>query len=61
MRLFNSFQLVAAYVAWPFGIQMLADASFRGSAGALFAACAGYVVATGFMVAAVYMATEKER
>lgn len=58
MRLFNSFQIVAAFVAWPFLVNWLQDASFRGASAAFYAACALYVVAFGAMVACVYDATE---
>ena len=54
MRVFNSFQLVAAYVAWPFAIQWIAASEFKGATAAFYAACAGYVVATWFMVFSVY-------
>ena len=58
MRLFNSFQVVAAFVAWPFGIAWLGDATFAGYMAAYYAACALYVVAFGAMVACVYHAAE---
>lgn len=54
MRIFNAFQLVAAFVAWPFLIQWLASATFTGHAAAFYSACALYVVAFGLMVASVY-------
>ncbi len=54
MRLFNSFQIVAAFVAWPFGIAWLSGADFRGATPAFYAACALYVVAFGAMVVSVY-------
>jgi hypothetical protein len=57
MRLFNSFQIVAAFVAWPFGIAWLYEQTFRGSTPALVAACALYVIAFGAMVASVYTST----
>lgn len=53
MKLFNSFQVTAAFAAWPFGIAWLQDASFRGSQAAFYAACALYVVAFGAMVVCV--------
>lgn len=59
MRLFNSFQIVAAFVAWPFLISWLSDAEFRGAAVAFYAACALYVVAFGAMVGAVFTSLEK--
>jgi hypothetical protein len=54
MRLFNSFQITAAFVAWPFLISWLSDAEFRGSGVAFYAACACYVVAFAAMVGSVY-------
>ena len=59
MRLFNSFQIVAAFVAWPFGIAWLQQATFAGATPAFYAACALYVIAFGAMVGAVYTATEE--
>ncbi len=57
MRLFNSFQIVAAFVAWPFGIAWLAQAAFPGSYAAFIAACALNIIAFGAMVASVYDST----
>lgn len=54
MRLFNSFQIVAAFVGWPFLISWLSDAAFRGSSVAFYASCALYVVAFGAMVFSVW-------
>jgi len=54
MRLFNAFQIVGAFVASPFGIAWLAEQSFKGANVAFYAACAGYVVAFGAMIASVY-------
>ena len=59
MRLFNSFQITAAFVAWPFLINYLSDATFRWAGVAFYAACGLYVVAFGAMVACVYVAVEK--
>lgn len=59
MRLFNSFQITAAFVAWPFGIAWLAGQEFAGHTAAMIAACGLYVVAYFAMVAAVYTATEE--
>jgi hypothetical protein len=56
MRLFNSFQIVAAFVGWPFLIAWLSDADFRGASVAFYAACACYVVAFFAMVGAVFEA-----
>lgn len=60
MRLFNAFQLVAAFVAWPFLVAWLANADFRGAQVATFGAGAAYVVAFGCMVATVYEAMKTE-
>lgn len=53
MKLFNAFQIVAAFVAWPYLISYLSDAAFRGASVAFYSACALYVVAFGFMVLSV--------
>lgn len=52
MRYFNSLQLVILFVAWPFIIHWLADATFRGSAVAFYSACALYVVQVAWTVCA---------
>ncbi len=54
MRVFNSFQITAAFVAWPFLIAWLDDATFRGAAVAFWAAIALYIVAFCAMVGSVY-------
>lgn len=54
MRLFNSFQIVGAFVAWPFLIQWLSDAGFRGAGAAFYSAIVLYIVAFFAMVASVY-------
>lgn len=54
VRLFNAFQITAAFVAWPFGVAWLANAEFRGSAAAFYASIVLYVVAFGCMVTSVY-------
>jgi hypothetical protein len=54
MRVFNAFQITAAFVAWPFLISWLTTAEFRGAQVAFFAACALYVVAFAAMVGCVY-------
>lgn len=59
MRLFNSFQITAAFVAWPFGIAWLSQQTFPGHTPALIAACGLYVVAFAAMVGAVYSSTSK--
>ncbi len=53
MKLFNSFQIVGAFVAWPYLVAWLADQQFRGAGVAFYSACALYVVAFGAMVACV--------
>lgn len=60
MQAFNSFQIVAAFVAWPFLIAWLQDATFRGAPVAFYAACALYVVAFFAMVFCVYEKLGKE-
>lgn len=60
MKVFNSFQITAAFVAWPFLVAWLADAQFRGAAVAFYAACALYVVAFFAMVGCVYSSLGKE-
>ncbi len=57
MRLFNAFQITAAFVAWPFGIAWLYQQDFRGQTAALIAAGALYAVAFGFMVVSVEYST----
>jgi hypothetical protein len=59
VRLFNSFQIVAAFVAWPFLIAWLHGAEFRGASAAFIAACVLYVVAFAAMTGAVYEATRE--
>lgn len=58
MNLFNSFQIVVAFVAWPFLIQWLGDAEFRGAGAAFYAAAVCYIVAFFCMVACVYHSIE---
>jgi hypothetical protein len=60
VRLFNAFQIVAAFVAWPFGIAWLAKADFPGAGPAFFAACALYLVAFAAMTNCVYSQIEKD-
>jgi len=59
-RLFNSFQIVGAFAAWPFGINWLSTAEFNGAGAAYYSACAFYVVAFGAMVFCVYDAAERK-
>ena len=50
MKVFNCMQLVAAFVACPFGIAWLTDQSFKGSTVALIASYIAYVIFCIFMV-----------
>lgn len=59
MKLFNSFQITAAFVAWPYLISWLSDAAFRGAGVAFYSACGLYVVAFGAMVGAVYTSIDE--
>lgn len=61
MRLFNSFQVVAAFVAWPYLINWLTEASFRGANVAFYSACALYVVAFFSMIGCVYYTAENNK
>ena len=54
MRLFNSFQLVAMFILWPFLINWLNSATFSFSQIAFYGASALYVVMVGFAVAMAY-------
>lgn len=60
MKVFNSFQITAAFVAWPFLISWLDAAAFRGASVAFWAAIALYVVAFCAMVMCVYDTIDKE-
>lgn len=59
LKAFNSFQIVAAFVAWPFLISWLSTASFQGATAAFYAACALYCIAFGFMIACVATTIDK--
>ncbi len=59
MKVFNSFQITAAFVAWPFLIAFLDEAAFRGAGVAFWAAIALYVVAFFAMVGCVYNSLDK--
>lgn len=54
MRTFNAFQITAAFVAWPFFIAWIEQATFRGAAVAFWSAIAFYVVAFFMMVGCVH-------
>lgn len=58
MKVFNAFQIVAAFVAWPFLVAWLQQADFKGATVAFFAACAFYIVAFFAMVACVVHSME---
>jgi hypothetical protein len=60
LKTFNAFQIVAAFVAWPFLISWLDGASFRGAPVAFWSAIALYVVAFFAMVGCVYHSLDKE-
>jgi hypothetical protein len=60
MKFFNAFQIVAAFVAWPFLISWLTTAEFRGAGVAFYAACALYVVAFGLMTISVAESIDKD-
>lgn len=53
MKLFNSFQIVVAFVAFPYLVDYLSDATFRGAGVAFYSACVCYLIAFGAMVASV--------
>lgn len=53
LRIFNSFQIVCAFVAWPFLINWLSTAEFRGAPLAFYSSAAVYVVGFIAMIAAV--------
>lgn len=50
MRYFNSLQLVILFIIFPFLIQYLDKAEFRGAAAAFYSACAIYMVQIFFTV-----------
>ena len=58
MKVFNAFQITAAFVAWPFLIAWLANAQFNGAGAAYISAIGLYVVAFFGMVACVYNTIE---
>lgn len=59
LKVFNSFQITAAFVAWPFLISWLADAQFRGAGAAFYGSCAFYVAAFIAMTGCVYNNIDK--
>lgn len=54
MKMFNSIQITAAFVAWPFLIAWISEANFRGANVAFYSAIALYLVAFAAMVGCVY-------
>lgn len=59
MRLFNSFQIVAGFVAIPFGIAWLQDQTFMGQVPAFYASVVLYILAFFAMIASVYSSLGK--
>ena len=53
MKLFNAFQVVAGFVAWPYLIAWLGQAEFRGAPAAFYSAAVLYIIAFGLMVGSV--------
>jgi uncharacterized membrane protein YqjE len=60
LKLFNSFQITAAFVAWPFLVAWLNDATFRGASVAFWAAIVVYVLAFFAMIWCVYNSIDKD-
>lgn len=60
MKLFNAFQFVILFIAWPFILQWLAGATFAGAAALWYAACVAFLVHFGFSIAAAYSLIESE-
>ena len=58
LKVFNAFQIVGSFAAWPFLIAWLQDATFKGATACFYSACVLYVVAFGFMIAAVLEALD---
>lgn len=54
MKVFNAFQITAMFVAWPYLINWLSDACFRGASVVFYSACAAYVVGFIAMCVAVH-------
>lgn len=59
LKIFNAFQIVGSFAAWPFLIAWLQDATFKGSTACFYSACVLYLVAFGFMIVALTEAMEK--
>jgi hypothetical protein len=60
MKLFNSFQLVCLFAAFPFIIQWLSGLDFRGDKAAMVAACAAYVVLFSMITWSAYDSQRKD-
>lgn len=60
MKSFNSFQLAAMFVATPFVISWLSEASFRWHGAAFWAALIFYVVQFGFVWFSLYDSMRKD-
>jgi drug/metabolite transporter (DMT)-like permease len=58
MKLFNSMQAAALFVAWPFIIQWVQTAEFPGAAALFWAGCAVYVLGFGAIVYCIRRAME---
>ncbi len=60
MKLFNAFQAVLMFVAWPFLVQWLNQQDFSGASAAFYGACALYVVGFVIMTVCVRHAMDSE-
>lgn len=61
MRTFNAFQIVAAFLGWPFLIQWLSGQTFKGNGVAFYSALVFYFVAFLYMVGCVRIAMYKDK
>ena len=60
LKVFNAFQIVGSFAAWPFLIAWLQDATFKGSTACFYSAFVLYLVAFGFMVASVVCSLDEK-
>lgn len=60
LKMFNSLQIVAVFVAWPFLIGWLSNATFQGAFVAFLTACVLYLLGFFAIVGCVYAAIERE-
>lgn len=60
LKLFNSFQIVGFFAAYPFLVGWLFTAEFAWHTAAAWASLAGYIAYFAFMVAAVLSAIERD-